>query len=387
MRFRDLMFAVGLVGALGGCGGERGSASAGEAWPRVRDSSGITIVENQGLDAKVERWTLDSGPSVVIGAEDKGPDYLLGPIEQVTFLPGGKILVTESAPGATAGKLNHVVFRIFDSTGRFLRRFGRVGDGPGEFDRINSIFVIDDSLWVWERAARRATVLDLDGRYGRMLTNLPELHYGILGRANDGWLVLKDDELFPTTIGRHRDTASLIWFGDNDTSTVLLRIPSVSFDVREDGAGQSPIPSKAVGWLDDTLVYTGNGDSYEITVRSLDGKVRRILRRALPPKPVTNDVLSRYRNRKKLDLPDSLPAFEAFRTDEEGNLWVQDYAFNADPPKTTWTVFGPDGVLRAEVTIDAGELTRMAMASDRAAFFSEETGQVLVHRIAKRPAP
>lgn len=45
--------------------------------------------------------------------------------------------------------------------GKVLRRFGESGTGPGQLDRPNGVFVIDDLLWVVERDNRRVQVLRL----------------------------------------------------------------------------------------------------------------------------------------------------------------------------------------------------------------------------------
>lgn len=47
------------------------------------------------------------------------------------------------------------------STGAVLRRVGEAGAAPGQFQRPNGVFVIDDLLWVVERDNRRVQVLRL----------------------------------------------------------------------------------------------------------------------------------------------------------------------------------------------------------------------------------
>lgn len=61
---------------------------------------------------------------------------------------------------------------VFAPNGRFLRRLGRVGAGPGEYRRPRTIMVQHDSVYIVERSNGRVTVLDPDWRYARSF-NVP----------------------------------------------------------------------------------------------------------------------------------------------------------------------------------------------------------------------
>lgn len=52
---------------------------------------------------------------------------------------------------------------IFDSSGRYLKRFGQHGQGPGDLGMPMSIFIIDDLLVVNEPGNRRLQYLDFNG--------------------------------------------------------------------------------------------------------------------------------------------------------------------------------------------------------------------------------
>jgi hypothetical protein len=57
-------------------------------------------------------------------------------------------------------------FRVFGRDGQLLRKFGRRGEGPGEFDSAPSFGVTGDTLWTLERdgvAGRKLTLFRLNG--------------------------------------------------------------------------------------------------------------------------------------------------------------------------------------------------------------------------------
>lgn len=55
------------------------------------------------------------------------------------------------APSGGAGAL----VAVYDSTGRFLTRLGRVGDGPGEYRQPNVVTAMGDSMAIFDAGTRR----------------------------------------------------------------------------------------------------------------------------------------------------------------------------------------------------------------------------------------
>src|SRR5688500_5612796 len=86
--------------------------SAGDAIS-VRDSAGVTIVENTEAEpAGVARWVVDSTPSVTIGVSMGDSAYELSSVGGVRRLPNGMIVVLN---GKGESKFE---FRFYDSAGK-----------------------------------------------------------------------------------------------------------------------------------------------------------------------------------------------------------------------------------------------------------------------------
>lgn len=54
-------------------------------------------------------------------------------------------------------------FRVYDEDGREVRRFGRSGEGPGEFQVAPSFGIHGNTLWTIQQFPRRITHFDLEG--------------------------------------------------------------------------------------------------------------------------------------------------------------------------------------------------------------------------------
>jgi len=91
-----------------------------------------------------------------IGDDESAPsEYLFGRIEGIAADEAGNIYVADYA----AARIN-----VYNADGRFLRYLGGRGRGPGEFQRIRSIFTTPrGELIVVDGGARRITRMGLEG--------------------------------------------------------------------------------------------------------------------------------------------------------------------------------------------------------------------------------
>ena len=86
-----------------------------------------------------------------------GPGSIEGPTAQVTW----------------SAQLGYVVagstfLQNFDDDGRFVRRIGREGDGPGEFSAVADAHVVGGRLVALDRAARSWAIFNLQGEFEEM---------------------------------------------------------------------------------------------------------------------------------------------------------------------------------------------------------------------------
>jgi sugar lactone lactonase YvrE len=92
----------------------------------------------------------------------RGDDYFYQP-NNVFVAPDGTIFVAEghaSTEGSTARVLK------FDRNGKFLKSWGRLGKGPGEFDQPHALAMDSKGrLFVGDRSNNRIQIFDRDGTY------------------------------------------------------------------------------------------------------------------------------------------------------------------------------------------------------------------------------
>lgn len=371
---RRLAVPVLLVVVAPSCHGDRSTATA----RTVRDSAGISIVENPDPDARgVPQWAytqvLDIGE-----AGGDGPDvfYQVG---SAALLSDGRIAVADRGSGE---------IRFFDSRGSFLGAVGRKGGGPGEFFDITQLLAGPlDSLFVYDGKAQRVSVLAGDGTFvrefplftgvapGALLARLPGGDW--LARTAD--LPSKKSDVQP---GLSRPPVHVIRIpeGEGPVDTIA-EFPGREYFFQPAGKGATFAPppfAKATrfAFARDRL-FVSTGDAPEIREYGLDGRLLRILRTGRTPVAVTSATVDAWIRERAVRLPHvkmpadrspedvirgsiegvpvpaTLPPFGAMLTSAAGNLWVGDFQ-DVAVPAGGWAVYGPDGALRAHVRLPAG---------------------------------
>jgi sugar lactone lactonase YvrE len=138
-------------GAAAGGGRARGEAPTGPIGPRPGATMG-----NQ-----VFKFSPEGKVLLTLGKPGgaAAPDYFYQPNDVITA-PNGDIFVSE---GHGAG--NNRVLK-FDKTGKFIKEWGKLGKGPGEFDQPHALaFDSKGRLFVGDRNNNRVQIFDQNGTF------------------------------------------------------------------------------------------------------------------------------------------------------------------------------------------------------------------------------
>ena len=337
---------------------------------QARDSAGVEIVESVTPAWDGDGWTVADTPSLVIGRREGDERYLFGDVAGAVVLRGRRIAVLDA---------QSALIRVYSAKGEHIADWGREGDGPGEFKSPQFLFPYrGDSILVSDIVASRFTILDDEGRFGRRI--VPEMgqSFAIEWRQR---LDQGDRSVTP-------DASCCRLWGPLTTGAFLLSYPemipargrgtvtgSVSVAITPDSGGAARLVGTFAGrryrlgvldyparfqfspWLNMVAGIDGyfatEGDAYSIGEYDTGGRLRRIIRLARGPRPVTDEVkvaheallrerimepgqLTGGRSREELlrellagGYPSHLPAFFPLVVDAEGSIWAGHRAFGA----------------------------------------------------------
>jgi hypothetical protein len=341
----------------------------------VVDSAGIQIVHSsRPLWDDGGAWELSEAPIVQIGAVQGDPDYELHRVAAVVRLSDGRIVVADAGSSQ---------LRYFDASGTHIRSVGRAGDGPGEFQFLSRLWKLGaDSVAAFDNAHVRVTVFDPQGSLVRSTplavdeaSGRPSARTGfaegsILTVSSTGSLSPQDGRIDggTWTYSRYSADGSFLneigegpggarWGTDFRGRFTFPYLPLV-LGIPPAGAGARSL-------------ILGEGTRAEMEVRETDGTLARLIRWDPPLRPVTAEVIDRYRRHladplddpaaerqvelwvDKVPFPETMPVYQSVMVDALGNAWVEQYR----PPwedQARWWVFDREGRWLGEPPVPAG---------------------------------
>src|SRR3954465_15962815 len=144
-----------------GAGGGRAEAAGAERGRGAAPSGPIGPRPGATKGNQVFKFSPDGKVLLTLGKPGgaAAPDYFYQPNDVVTA-PNGDIFVGE---GHGAG--NNRILK-FDKTGKFIKEWGKLGTGPGEFDQPHALAMDSQGrLFVGDRNNNRVQVFDQDGKF------------------------------------------------------------------------------------------------------------------------------------------------------------------------------------------------------------------------------
>ena len=356
IRLAGVLAVVALFAACD-TGGDSGPTLRSE----VRDSAGVTIVENArpATGSRLD-WRVGEAPAVSIGLRGGDEAYQFYGVEDATRLADGRIVVADAGSSE---------LRVFSAEGGHVVSLGGVGEGPGEFAQFDPETV---SVWPGDSIAGaswwrgQVVIFDADGNHGRTAT-LGGARFSLLGVMPGGDILAKPGLPVGMQFGAGGSTlrrqeaefAVVRPTGEIRASVGTQAGDEWFFSPSSPSARPHPFGRSVLATVWGPLAVVTANDRYEIRAYDADGMLAKIVRREhelrVPTQAELDAVLEEsWADRSAEDqerlrgmaegmtLVEFFPAFAALLSDPLGYLWVQEYRF-PEQVGSIWTVFDADG--------------------------------------------
>jgi hypothetical protein len=247
-----------------------------------------------------------------------------------------------------------VDFKVFSPDGRLLRKFGKKGQGPGEFD-TPAFFELGADGRIFLLSGRQHQLITLDGSGKYSSSFKLEGFCDRLGvdRHNR---VYYSQMLFPETGGGEEFKLiqnRMALFKTDESGTVKTRLGeylngTMLRKIQKDMmTSQSSRESYLTSWLvgPDDRVYIGYNKDYRLDVYDPDWKLLFRFGREFTPVRHPNYTADGPH-------PEFYPAFSDWRKffDGAGNLWLEQYVEEGVKDKV-YDVFSPEGIYLRQVRV------------------------------------
>ena len=329
------------------------SRNAPTSIARALGAAGLLIASTQNLPAQEiielpaeDRWlAADFEELYRVGSLQGGEWDTFGRVADVDFDGAGNLYVLDTQAAR---------FSVVDLQGNLVRRFGRVGEGPGEFGgdaapAINFAVLHDGRIAVYDPGRRHFVLFDPDGEFERQVPLGGTTHTRFRGLqaapASESVVSTGEVEYF-------------IPGPDEHSVRYVMRYTLSGREVSVDtvAAGWKPpgdlhfAPQLRAGVLPDDGTAFIDSSAYAIKVTGPGGGVSRILTRPFPVLPVTDKMKAAYIDRELEDLEEmanrgdateqamaefiraqiestefyhEIAVLRTLRTSREGTIWVR----------------------------------------------------------------
>ena len=299
-----------------------GDAAANTA--TVRDSAGVQIVESTDpLWSNGTGLTLAAEPEVAIGELDGPPEYQLYQVRAATRLSDGTLALFDGGSAEV---------RYYDAQGRFVRKAGGKGGGPGEYQYVSWMKRLPgDSLMLNDTQAQRITVLAPDGSVARSINMAAAApppptpagagrqerivvsgfgRYSVVGPLADGSLLATARDAGPPFgapgIAVQRDSVVYVRLDTlahcstrsaPSSATSRWRAPAARRSPDGDGGSaavraQLPRRDRRRGF------WFGSSDRTNFGRYAADGRLQRLIRRPVSPPAITPAIIDAVREQR-----------------------------------------------------------------------------------------
>lgn len=364
----------------------------------------VLVLITSRIEAQESGRTWQLGRQLLsIGSETDTNSQFAG-IANVLLMPDSGVVV------ANGGSKE---LRFFDKTGKFVRRSGREGSGPGEYRELGRVFrYVGDSIGIYDGWSRRLSIVSANGTFGRQVTmTRPPGATGSptpVGSFGDGSLVTF--VATPPTPGPgqergalHRLTAT--WFrhsASGEFIATLGRSPAGELFLElADGmvVNWAPPFQRSLRFaISEARLFAGDGTDANVVVLQRDAAPSTLIPvRSSQSLDLTSADIAAFRQQQldrapnaqqrtqleksftKTPSPAAMPAFANLRADSEGAVWIQEYPRPASA-SNRWRVVSTNAGAMATIDVPAA-FTITEILGDRVAGIWRDENDVETVRV------
>jgi len=255
--------------------------------------------------------------------------------------------------------------KVFDDSGQLVNKFGKKGQGPGEFNMPSGIQITPEgNLMIEDVTNRRLSYYSFQGEHIEDISTATKL-------AMVRVLISKQGLMFGMQMGMPADAGEGKLFYefnmlDKELNT-LFTLAKIEFPIPIPGSGNKMnIMDMTAPYQFDSkgnILFARNKD-YEIKVFNSEGKNIRTIKKDYKPLKITqediDEMLERIpsnaggiNTREMFEFPDYFPPVQNFVLDEQDRIYVRTYVKGKNEGEYVVDIFDAKGIFISQLVTKA----------------------------------
>ena len=314
----------------------------------IEEKDGVVIVNNPDKPM-YEEDIVSIRLDLYIGGTTMQKDYVFNRISGFDVDIEGNIFILDSLSA-------NII--VFNEEGKFLRAFGRMGQGPGEMQRPGFIQLTKDrELIIGDYPTRRLIFFTPSGSFLRQIS-LAKIGYPAMPERIDS-----DGNFYATLVHPPvREGPGFVKFNLDLDILQIITTHKISNAV-ENRKYKVMLPEDRYFVSSNDHVVLGNTKEYVLKIINPEGDIIRIINKDHKPIKLNEKDrkiwgertagLSLAKMGYEIILPDFFPAYRNFSMDDLGRIFVETYKRYEEQEKSffTYDVFDPEGKYITKIPI------------------------------------
>ena len=255
--------------------------------------------------------------------------------------------------------------KVFDDSGQLINKFGKKGQGPGEFNMPSGIQITPEgNLMIEDVTNRRLSYYSFQGEHIKDVSTATKL-------AMVRVLISKQGNMFGMQMGMPADAGEGKLFYEfnmlDKELNSLFTLAKIEFPIPIPGSGNKMnIMDMTAPYQFDSkgnILFSRNQD-YEIKVFNPVGKNIRTIKKNYKPIKITqediDEMLERFpsnaggiNTREMFEFPDNFPPFQNFTLDEQDRIYVRTYVKGKNEGEYVIDIFDAKGIFISQLVTKA----------------------------------
>jgi hypothetical protein len=352
---------------------------------RIEFVEGVKFIKNLKTESEKAFKDMEFIEDLSIGVEEGEVNYMFSNPVDVDSDSKGNIYVLE---------YRDCLVNKYDSQGQFMMKFGRKGQGPGEFSNPYSMIITtQDEIYVGDYMQRKIAAFDSGGAYQKTM-EVEFLYYFSITQDKEiivGHRVYNEEGMGSFNVGKYGAQKNEIIDFYRQKTYWPTRIMDNEFVYELPYFVRWDINSN-------DQIYIASGVAYEISVLTPKGNILFKFTKDFDPTPVTGEEFKKIK-----EISDKLtqgggpnpfmakpvyPAFRFISIDEQNRVWIEQYQPNwreRTRKETVYDVFSADGIFLFTTKIPGHIFRRLTFKNGYIyALKKDESGYVRAIRLIIR---